>query len=254
MRFRSLAVSLAALALATPAFAQHGHTLVLTGTVKDPTGRPIEQAEVAVQGTNLTQRTGVDGGFRFDSVPEGRRWVLVRRLGFEPAQYAMTLERGKNRELAAELEPLPQTLPAKVIAARSGYTGRYADFYRRQRSGWGKFITRDDIDRERPPELGWMVLRYLPFIDPRSMDEAPFPRAGFGSWPAAAYGRSPGFRVCPPAISVNGAAPSSAWTVNSFRPNDVEAVEVYRPTISNVPVEYSMYPGTECGLVVVWLR
>lgn len=253
----SLVAPLAIGALAPPARAQERTTLTLSGSVKDPVGRPIAQAEVVVVGTDRVARTTDAGTFRLDSVPPGRRWVAVRRLGFEPARYALTLERAQDRSLAVELSPLPQSLPPMVVEARSGFSGRYADFYRRQRSQWGYFITHDDLARERPARLGWMVQRYLPFTDPQSMDEPPFLGPyGFGAWPAASrgLGRASYNRLCPPAVSVNGAPPSAGWAVNDFYPGDVEAVEVYRGDYSRVPIEYSSYPGTGCGLVVVWLK
>jgi hypothetical protein len=43
------------------------------------------------------------------------------------------------------------------------------------------------------------------------------------------------------------------WAVNDFRPDDVEALEVYRGD-SNLPVELSGWPVGCGGLVVVWTK
>ncbi len=256
-RFALLIAPLAAsVTLASAALAQRDG-MTLSGTVRDAQGKPITLADVLVSGTELRARTSESGAFRFESVPAGKRWVVVRRLGYEPVAHALTLERGKNRDVAVTLDQLPQSLPATVVEARSGYTDRYGDFYRRSRSAWGNFITRDDIERENPPQLGWMVQRYLPFYDSRSMDEPAFFGQDFGSFATARgfsrFGSSLG-RVCPPAVSVDGKPSFGGWAVNDFRPDEVEAVEVYRAGIARIPIEFERYPGTSCGLVIIWTR
>src|SRR6266581_6796264 len=113
-RFALLIAPLAAsVTLASAALAQRDG-MTLSGTVRDAQGKPITLADVLVSGTELRARTSESGAFRFESVPAGKRWVVVRRLGYEPVARALTLERGKNRDVAVTLDQLPQSLPATV--------------------------------------------------------------------------------------------------------------------------------------------
>ena len=47
---------------------------------------------------------------------------------------------------------------------------------------------------------------------------------------------------------------SPGWAVNDFKPDEVEALEVYRGGLSSLPVEYGMGGRSSCGLVMVWLK
>ena len=260
---RQLGLVAAALALAaSPALGQRGKGTV-AGVVKDSRGTPIEGAEVMVVGADRKTVTGEGGAFRLDSVPEGRYWVGVRRLGFEPLAFSMTLQKNKLREYSVELDPLPQGLDTVKVVARSGFSGRQArDFDRRRLAGWGSFLTRDDIERENPPELSWMVGPRL-WLAPSSLQMSQMEWAtmvgimdvGSSSFGALSRSQSLSNRGCPPTVSINGGAASPGWAVNDFRPNDVEAVEIYRSgSIARVPVDFMNARGSACGVVVVWLR
>ena len=55
---------------------------------------------------------------------------------------------------------------------------------------------------------------------------------------------------CLPAVSLNGSDPRG-WAVNDFRPEDVEAIEVYKT--NRVPNDF-LYANPTCGLVVIWTK
>ena len=61
-----------------------------------------------------------------------------------------TLRMGWVRQFVVRLDPLPIGLSEVLVQAQCGYswTGRYSEFARRRRGGWGGFITLDDIVRE----------------------------------------------------------------------------------------------------------
>jgi hypothetical protein len=146
-----------------------------------------------------------------------------------------------------------------VRAEDARWARRYQDFIWRSRSSFGHFLTRDDIEKSRPNELGDVVRRYLPFTtsdafytpffpDPFGMDSR------FGAFNASRGGSLASRRgSCSPAVSVNGARPMGGWAVNDFRPDDVEAVEVYRQA-REIPMEFAGWDVGCGGLVVVWLR
>ena len=241
-------------AAASPLVAQSG-TVTITGFVRDSSGIPIEMAEVSIPGTKLRTSSAFNGQFRLDSVPAGKFWFGVRRLGYAPLVAAVTLRKGSVRQFDVRLDPLPIGLSEVKVQAQSGYsrTGRYSDFARRRRGGWGGFITRDDIVREKPASIAWMLTRYLPGVSPFDIENSwrlqdPTDFRNVGNSPFIGSGRN-----CPIGVSVNGGMPTG-WSVGDFKPDEIEAIEVYRGRTSNFPPEFYGYGSRFCNLVVLWLR
>jgi len=76
------------------AFAQDG-TGVIYGTVTGPAGGVISSCEVAVQGTNLTAQTGLDGSYRLAPVPVGEHTLVFKYLGLQTGNAAVTVTAGE---------------------------------------------------------------------------------------------------------------------------------------------------------------
>ena len=233
---------------------------VLRGAVQDTLGQPLEGAQVEILGSNRTITTPASGVYRVEEIKPGRYWVMVRRIGYAPLRTALSFEPGDDRQIIFQLEPLPQSLPdIEVRAEDARWAQRFQEFLWRSKSSLGHFLTRDDIQRSRPVELSDVVRRYLPFTsweafyDPYAPEAWGSPR--YGSFMTAGRGGAPGSAAggCPPSVSVNGARPMGGWAVNDFRPEDVEAIEVYRKSYQ-LPMEFSGWSVGCGGLVVVWLR
>ena len=84
---RSVILSLIAFAFAAPAFGQGGATGAITGTVQDPSGAVVANAEVRItnQDTNVLERTvttGADGTFTAPLLPVGTYTVSIQSAGF----------------------------------------------------------------------------------------------------------------------------------------------------------------------------
>lgn len=56
----------------------------VTGRVLEPSGAPIEGAEVELEGVSIRARTGQTGAFSFSGVKGGVRLLRVRRVGYLP--------------------------------------------------------------------------------------------------------------------------------------------------------------------------
>ncbi len=232
---------------------------VMRGEVQDSRGAPLEGAEVELLGANRKALTPASGTYRLGDLRPGRYWVTVRRIGYEPLRVALTFDPGVEREIIFQLDSRPQRLAdIDVTAEDRVWARRYQEFVWRSRSTFGRFLTRDDIERYNPVYLSDVVRSYLPGVPLRAFDRAPFFDVfadGWGDggalgWTHAGYGSR---SSCAPAVSLNGATPFSTWAINDFRPQDVEAIEVYRRG-RDIPIEFQrMTPGT-CGLVVIWLR
>lgn len=90
MRF--IALSVMALAFTANAFAQGGATGAITGTVQDPSGAFVANADVRItnQETGVLERsvkTGADGGFTAPLLPVGTYTVDIQSSGFSESKF-----------------------------------------------------------------------------------------------------------------------------------------------------------------------
>lgn len=247
-----LALALTATLTSRPALAQDHASAAVRGWVRDASGAAIRDAEVLIMGTSRATRSDRSGAFRIDSVAAGRYSIGVRRLGYEPLVFTLTLRADDSREFDVQLDALPQGLPAVQVVARSEFPARYRDFERRRKSEWGWFYTRDDIERQGPFALSQLVARNWIGISPMDLERGYVP--AFSSFDRRTpYTRAR--RGCIPSISVNGAAPMPGWSLGDFSADEIEAMEVYRPGATRVPMELSSAGlGGGCGVVVLWTR
>lgn len=225
---------------------------IMRGSIQDTLGRPLEGAMIEIAGLDRRATTPASGSYRFDEIKPGKYWVIARRIGYAPLQAALTFNRGDDREIVFQLEPAPHVLPEVMVREERVWKSRYQDFVWRSKGAFGHFLTRDDLERSKAHYLGDVVRRYLPWVNTENFfTPAIAGRFGFGGrslgWPTSLAQRG-----CAPAVSVNGGIPSGIWAVNDFRPEEVEAVEVYRGG-RMMPAEFSGW-GTSCGLVVVWTQ
>ena len=258
---RRAASSVAALVLLVPLDAPaQTRRASLHGVVRDSAGTPLSGAEVELFGSPRRKMlTSAEGTFRFDGLYNSRYWLVVRRIGYRPAQQSLTLSNNERREVAVSLEAAPYQLPEVVVEAeRSLYRRRMQEFLWRSRSSFrGRFLTRDDIARARPGMLGDLVIRYLPFKQLSTMSQPGgfIPLFDSEDWYSTTRlaVRTHYRPDCPPAIALNGSGITPGFAVNDFAPEEIEALEVYREGAS-LPVEYAWLRQSECGLVVLWLK
>lgn len=229
---------------------------VMRGAVQDTLGQALEGAQIEILGLRVSATTPGSGSYRIEDIKPGRYWVAVRRIGYAPLRAALTFKQGDDREIVFQLEPLAHVLPEVVVQGENKrWMRRYQDFVWRSRSSFGHFLTRDDIQKAHAMYLGDIVHRYLPFT---TSDVFFNTTSSYGFGISSRLGQIGGVRGsrlgrnCPPAVSVNGARPMGGWAVNDFRPEEVEAVEVYRNGFQT-PMEFTGW-DLSCGLVVVWTQ
>lgn len=244
---------LLAAGLAVPAGAQRAGRASIVGTVRSEQQAPIADAEITVVGSEHAARSAASGAYRVDSVPAGRYMVQVRRLGFKPLYYAVTLKPGERRDVDVELEALPTQLAAVTVRERSGYGGREAwrlrDFgwRRRTTTARARFLTRDDLARYRGAGT---LLSAVRGEWPLSMCPQPVDAMTFDAWELADNPLAPG--VCRVAVSIDGGVPIAAGAALAYPLSQVEAVEIYRNGIGT-PIEFQTGAAHRAGVIlVVW--
>jgi TonB family protein len=212
----------------------------IVGVVTDSVaGIGISGAEVLLQGSSLHASTDVHGAFRIVGASDGGT-LRVRRLGYRPTT---VLVRAGESNLRIPLAPTVASLARIVVrGARGRYTGRLAGYFERlERRTQGQFITRADLERERPAQLTDMLQRN------------PGIRITRGR-PGAQSVRMRG-RDCRPLIWIDGAAMSAGDVdLDSFSPASLEGIEMYLGA-ANAPPRYQAARGqSECGTILLWSR
>src|ERR1700677_4345172 len=92
LRRRLIWIRFLATALITQAFAQGGATGAITGTIQDPSGAYVANAEVRItnQDTGVLERSvtsGADGSFTAPLLPAGQYTVTVHQTGFSESAF-----------------------------------------------------------------------------------------------------------------------------------------------------------------------
>jgi hypothetical protein len=252
-------VGVAAAAIGVPAAGQTPRTTTLRGWVVDSL-RPLPGATVELLGAKRKVETSETGEFLLDGLDPGRYWISIRRIGYEPFAFSATLDADSTRTLKIVLSPAPYRLKdLEVTAITSGY--RFYDFDRRSRSGWGRFLTRDDIRRFNAIDAIDVVLPYLPGRSRWVLEQSDWSllsepgmrmTMGVGSRQHLSSFGSPADWNCAPGVSIDGGSVFAGNRLSDYRADDIEAIEVYRRG-SWVPIEFANQ-ATRCGLVVLWLK
>jgi len=126
---------------------------VIEGRIRDGDGRPVPEAEVLWRKGPLSTLSRADGSFSLVLPVRGEVVVLVRKPGFNAQALRVNLTeksswRGEILLLGGSYR-LPDVDVEARLAKPAEYaaTTKYDDFFRRKRTGLGRFVSRDDIER-----------------------------------------------------------------------------------------------------------
>lgn len=218
------------------------------GYVRGPDGLGIAGAEVTITpkstaGSVITLSRRIysadSGVFRMSAVPRGAARVDVRRIGYKPISLDAVLPAADPLFLL--LDPSVQTLSRVVVKDRQRvYEGHLADFNRRRDMGFGKFITRSEIDARNAMRTTDM-LRTIPGVQIST---------SFGSSSISMRGSR-----CQPLVWVDGSpALAGPLDVDIFAPFTIDGIEVYKG-VAETPAELRGPRGEEsCGVIAIWSR
>lgn len=215
----------------------------LHGIVTDSAGAPIRDADVGIASLRRLTRTGEQGRFVFDKLPQGKLELSVRRLGYHP--------RIVHAVIAAPHDSVRITLVATPAALAGVYVKASAerrregieDFHRRRIRGVGSYITRDEIlafNTYRTSD----VLRVQPGI--RLVQLAGNMGVRFNSSSIVR-------RDCSPMIWLDGQR-APGLEIDQIPATDIEGIELYKGP-STTPAQFSQHSASStCGTIVVWTR
>lgn len=226
----------------------------LSGRVlNDASGNPLEGVHVVLldtEGRTFGETFSDEmGAFRL-VVPRAGSWVVAADLiGYGPIE-SDPVEVAADERLILEIRMGVEAILMDPVVVTSRISHMNADiqaFYNRvergRTSGIGRFVTRDDIEREVPSEPSDLL---------RTMPGVRIVRRG------TPYGSGAGIQMssgCVPAIYVDGTQ------INRFRASDdlddfvaasaIEGIEVYRGAGQQVG---RFFDERGCGLILVWTR
>ena len=216
----------------------------MVGVVRDSSGHGVPGAEVRARGNIVVAQSDDSGRFHVAQMPEGARGVFVRRLGFAPARVRITPSAGATDSVLVTLAQIAHELPELTVQEYHDSLSHavLAGFWERRSRGFGKFVTRGDIEERGTSEFV-ELMRSVPGVsiqNYRGRRDIRF-RGAVGSM----------FRDCRPQYWVDG-VPLEGGSAEEFSPDNVEAVELYASP-ATTPPQFSTRDRT-CGTVVVWTR
>jgi hypothetical protein len=286
---RSLAI---AALLFTPAVvtAQVRASATFAGFVVDSVQHPIANAEVSLPGLSISIVTNDKGTFRLTDIPAGLHRVVVRRIGYGQLDTVIAFAENQTVERRITLGRIV-TLDSVVVVDAKVVSPFMAEFEANRARGFGRFITREELDKKEGQPLGsimqqlagldlvrgnsgqsWVLGKHAP---PTRCPPTPLttsPAAATAAWEATdnclrnermLYVPEPfelrqGMkRACYAMVYLdrslmNAGRPTPPFDLNSLAPGSLDGVEWYADAAQTPP----QYNGRDsaCGLVLLHLR
>lgn len=202
-----------------------GATVAVRGVVIDSAGKPIPGARVGIASSPDAAVTDADGTFALATRRSGTQALIVRRLGYQPEEVSVNVTRRAAREVTIRLKTLVPVLEAVLVQARRDFALERVGFAGRRRSGLGKYLTTEELERRHALSIA-DFLTHIPSL-----------RRDAGLSPACITYWVDGTRWL--------GSPDDAMS-----PSEVGAIEAY--SSSFVPSEFQNFDM--CGVVVIWSK
>ena len=206
----------------------------VSGVVRGVGGLPVADAQVRVLGAAGVAASDFRGRFTLGDLPAGTQVLEVRRIGYLLAQQPVELRSQRSVTQDVRLQRIVTLDSVRVLARRS----RYREFEEhRKRSGFGTFLTEEDIERRRPFQSS-DLFRMIPGFRVIGL--------GLDAQVLSSRGVSSVTGPCRVNIVIDG---MPYQDINLIHPGSIGALEVYRPG-QPAPVQYD----SRCGVIVVWSK
>jgi hypothetical protein len=250
LRTIALVTALCALLLPSSTYAQ---TATLRGRVLSATTRqPIANATLSLSAVARTTRTDSLGAFTLGGLPLGEQSLLVQAVGYTPVRALVPLTAGPAIELDVDLDPLPPVLDgvvteADVDAPRNVFM---EDFEGRRVMGFGRFVTRAELLRNRGRTLDGILRSRVPGL--RYLNQQ-------GKVVAASV-RESSIRGGPCFVNVvvdgvlryAGGTQAPLFDLRSLEASMIAGIEYY--TVASLPAQFNLPGSAPCGSLLIWLQ
>ena len=153
--------------LATPyesARAQ-GNTVVVVGVSDAATGQALQGAEVIFPELFRTGRTDGLGEARISGIPIGSHRIRVRFIGYSAADTVLPFQ-GDTTGIVFRLERNATKIEGVEVKATG--PSRLREFESRRLIGVGKYLTADELERDKDRSFGVVAMSAVPGIERRA--------------------------------------------------------------------------------------
>jgi hypothetical protein len=242
--------------VAASAAAQH----VRIRVTDDVDEAPIPNAVISLLNDGKSVRADDAGVILVAVAHAGPNVFTIRRLGYRPITTTFDVPAHDTLKVHVIMSATPAALDTVSVTARS-MTSQFSAFEaRRLRNSGGHFVTREQIDSQRPIETvdllrsipGFRVVRPSnggdPLIESTRGKTSPGAMGMLGS-------ELQGSVPCHPRIGVDGAVYGVDFPINEIEPLKIYGIEIYDGG-ATLPPEYitGVAVGGSCGLIMIWTR
>ena len=233
------ACTVTSLSLGFAAQASTQPTGALTGVIRsEETRTPVAGAIVEIRSLGLRTLSDTNGTFHLRAIPVGEQQLDMRALGFHAVILTVWVRSDTTSMVQVAFRPVPlPTLDVESGLKRGDE--RMRGFHQRRDAGFGRFITREDIERREVMDTK-ELLRGMPGV--RLVGDR-VQMASSMSAPRCMV------QYFVDAVQIIGAPVDF---LRQFRPRDLEGIEVYRGP-AETPPEFSR-GGAQCGVIAIWTR
>jgi hypothetical protein len=216
---------------------------VVRGIVRSLDDEPLGGARVEAPVNGAYSVTRSNGTFRLDSVPTGTQSIVVRQLGFQPISLTVNVTAREPTDMNVALGPTANIMDTVLVTARRNSALEQQGFFRRQRSGWGTYITREDVDKRQPMFLTDLLTNVSGVRVVRTASGTIVRSAANTSLVGGSGGCT---RLWVDGAQWGTVMPGDIDT--AVYPSELAGVEVYRP--GDVPPKFAGFG--QCLTIVVW--
>jgi hypothetical protein len=224
-------------------------TTVLISLIASNTGHPVGEASVRItsftgDGREFMDRSDFRGRVLFENVPGGFYRVDVIPAGYAQESFTLAVPMGGEKHEAFRLSMAHELGPIEVTADRMHHLLVRRGFYNRQRSGFGRFFTHEEIMASGPTRTSDALAR-IPSLRVRDTG------TGLMVHNLSATDSSLGEGICRFNIFIDGSSmttPEGYFDGDMIPVDDLLGIEVYHRA-SHAP---QMYRGPGCGTILIW--
>jgi hypothetical protein len=188
-----------------------------------------------VWGSASSTQTADDGSFTLAALPAGTQTLEARVVGFLPQRVTVDLASGRTTNVTVTLAERVNTLDAvTVFGQQSRRTRDLNGFLQRSKTGPGRYITAEQIERRDPLQFTDLLFT-VPGL--RVVGSTPFSRTVVMR------------EGCSPSVYLDGVRLISAEDIDFLvNPRDIIGVEIYHT--ATLPAQFNDMTG--CGSIVIW--
>jgi hypothetical protein len=221
---------------------------------------PVSNAVISLLNDGRSVRADDAGLILVAVAHAGLNVFTIRRLGFRPITTTLDVPPHDTLKVHVVMSAAITTLDTVSVTARGMVSAFSAFEARRLRNSGGHFITRAQIDSQRPK---WTLdlLRSMPgfrVVQPSNGGD-PLLESTRGKTSPGAMGslgaELQGSVPCHPRVGVDGVVYGVDFPINDISPSEIFGIEIYGGS-ATLPPEYitGVAVGGSCGLIMIWTR